>query len=116
MAAEDSVKALGTTRLADVARPSGPGRAAAAPQFERPEVSPTQMIDAVKAAVETLNARMKDSSRSLEFSMDEVAKRSVIRVIDKSSGDIIRQLPNEDVLRAVRNIEVLRGILFEDNA
>jgi flagellar protein FlaG len=74
------------------------------------------MIDAVKAAVETLNARMKDSSRSLEFSMDEVAKRSVIRVIDKSSGDIIRQLPNEDVLRAVRNIEVLRGILFEDNA
>jgi uncharacterized FlaG/YvyC family protein len=48
--------------------------------------------------------------------MDEVAKRSVIRVIDKSSGDIIRQLPNEDVLRAVRNIEVLRGILFEDNA
>jgi flagellar protein FlaG len=59
---------------------------------------------------------MKDSSRSLEFSMDEVAKRSVIRVIDKSSGDIIRQLPNEDVLRAVRNIEVLRGILFEDNA
>lgn len=115
MAAEDSVKALGTARLADVARPSTSVRASA-PQFEQPEVSPTQMIDAVKAAVETLNARMKDSSRSLEFSMDEVAKRSVIRVIDKTSGDIIRQLPNEDVLRAVRNIEVLRGILFEDNA
>ena len=69
------------------------------------------MIEAVKAAVETLNARMKDSKWSLEFSMDDVAKRSVIRVIDKSSGDLIRQLPNEEVLRAVRNIELLRGIL-----
>ena len=116
MAAEDSVKALGTTRLSDVARPSGPERAAVAPQLEQLEVSPTQMIEAVKAAVETLNARMKDSSRSLEFSMDDVAKRSVIRVIDKSSGDLIRQLPNEEVLRAVRNIELLRGILFEDDA
>ena len=48
--------------------------------------------------------------------MDDVAKRSVIRVIDKSSGDLIRQLPNEEVLRAVRNIELLRGILFENDA
>ncbi|MED5443856.1 MAG: flagellar protein FlaG [Pseudomonadota bacterium] len=116
MAAEDSVKALGTARLTDVVGPASPGPATAPPQSEQLEVSPTQMIDAVKAAVETLNARMKDSSRSLEFSMDEVARRSVIRVIDKSSGDIIRQLPNEDVLRAVRNIELLRGIIFEDNA
>jgi uncharacterized FlaG/YvyC family protein len=37
-------------------------------------------------------------------------------VIDKNSGDVVRQLPHEDVLRAARNIEVLRGILFEDNA
>ena len=115
MAAEDSVKALGSPRVAELARPA-PAEARPVAAVEKPEVSPTEMIDAVKAAVEMLNARMKDSSRSLEFSMDEVAKRSVIRVIDKSSGDIIRQLPNEDVLRAVRNIEVLRGILFEDNA
>src|SRR6056300_1661403 len=103
MAAVDSVKALGAPRIAEVARPVQGATARPVAQAERPEVSPTEMIDAVKAAVEMLNARMKDSSRSLEFAMDEVAKRSVIRVIDKTSGDIIRQLPNEDVLRAVRN-------------
>ena len=47
--------------------------------------------------------------------MDEAARRSVIRVIDKSSG-ILSVASNEDVLRAVRNIELLRGIIFEDNA
>jgi flagellar protein FlaG len=116
MAAEDSVKALGAPRIAEVARPVQGATARPVAQAERPEVSPTEMIDAVKAAVEMLNARMKDSSRSLEFAVDEVAKRNIVRVIDKSSGDVVRQLPHEDVLRAARNIEVLRGILFEDNA
>ncbi|MGA1737171.1 MAG: flagellar protein FlaG [Pseudomonadales bacterium] len=116
MAAEDSVKALGAPRIAEVARPVQGATARPVAQAERPEVSPTEMIDAVKAAVEMLNARMKDSSRSLEFAVDEVAKRNIVRVIDKNSGDVVRQLPHEDVLRAARNIEVLRGILFEDNA
>ena len=116
MAAEDSVKALGAPRVAEMARPAQGAPARPVVKAERPEVSPTEMIDAVKAAVEMLNARMKDSSRSLEFSVDEVAKRNVVRVLDKSSGDVVRQLPSEEVLRAARNIEVLRGILFEDNA
>ena len=108
MAAEDSVKALGTTRSLMCATLRS-WRAAVALQLEQLRFRP-QMIEAVKAAVETLNARMKDSSRSLEFSMDDVAKRS-IRVIDKSSGDLIRQLPNEKFFEpcAILNFKCFEG-------
>ena len=48
--------------------------------------------------------------------MDEVLNRAVITVIDKNSGEIVRTLPSEEVLRFVHNVDKLKGIIFDDES
>jgi flagellar protein FlaG len=45
----------------------------------------------------------------LEFSVDEDSGRDVIKVIDKKSGDIIKQYPSEEVLSLVSKLSEATG-------
>ncbi|WP_372777737.1 flagellar protein FlaG [Litorivivens sp.] len=49
--------------------------------------------------VARLNDALKDRARELEFSVDDDSGRTIVRVIHKESGEVIRQLPPEVVLR-----------------
>lgn len=70
-------------------------------------------VEDLMALVEKLKASLPDNSRSLRFSVDEVLNRPIMSVFDSESGKLIRQLPSEEVVRAARNIELMRGILFD---
>ncbi|WP_057830860.1 flagellar protein FlaG [Colwellia sp. TT2012] len=48
-------------------------------------------------------------NRGLEFSVDEDSGRDVIKVIDKESGDIIKQYPSEEVLSLVAKLSEAIG-------
>ena len=65
-------------------------------------------------AVERLNEQMRRSGRGLNFSVDEVAERTVITVKDTQSGEVIRQIPDEALLRVAHNIEEIKGLLYND--
>lgn len=54
--------------------------------------------EGVNEAVAELNAYVQNEQRDLMFSVDEGSGDTVVRVIDRSSGDLIRQIPNEVVL------------------
>jgi flagellar protein FlaG len=43
--------------------------------------------------------------------MDEVADRMVITVRKTETGEVIRQIPDEALLRVAHNIEELKGLL-----
>lgn len=45
--------------------------------------------------------------KKLQFSVDEDSGRQVVTVTDKLSGDVIRQIPSEEVLRLARNLSDL---------
>ena len=64
--------------------------------------------------VDQLRAAMPEQAKSLRFHVDDVLDRPVVTVVDKNSGAVIRQLPSEEVVRAIHNIEYMRGILFDD--
>ena len=73
----------------------------------------TFSMDRIREKVRELEAALPKASNSLVFSVDEVLKRPVITVIDKKSGDVVRTLPSDEVIRVVHNIERMKGILFE---
>ncbi|MCU4674764.1 flagellar protein FlaG [Catenovulum sp. 2E275] len=47
-------------------------------------------------------------NRQLNFSFDEDSNRSIIKVTDSDSGDVIRQIPSEDVLKLAQRIKELQ--------
>ena len=62
----------------------------------------------------SLNEDMNIRSKSLKFSVDESTNRMLVKVIDKESGEIIRQIPSETILKVAHSLEALKGILFDD--
>jgi flagellar protein FlaG len=59
---------------------------------------PAQSAD-IEAVAKQLESFLKRVSRSLEFHVDDASGRMVCSVRDATTGDLIRQIPNEEVLR-----------------
>ena len=47
----------------------------------------------------------------LEFSIDKDTHTQVIKVIDRKSGDVVRQIPPEEVLNFLRQFEKFKGLI-----
>jgi flagellar protein FlaG len=65
--------------------------------------------------VSHLNVKMEVRDKSLNFSVDEVSNRVMVTVTDKVSGEVVRQVPSEAILKVAHNIEALKGVLFDRN-
>lgn len=50
-----------------------------------------------------------EMNRGLEFSVDKDSGRDVIRVVDKSTGDLVKQFPSEEVLTLVAKLSEMVG-------
>jgi flagellar protein FlaG len=50
-----------------------------------------------------------EMNRGLEFSVDKDSGRDVIKVIDKASGDLVKQYPSEEVLGLVSKLSDMIG-------
>lgn len=59
-----------------------------------------------------LNEKMKSNGRDLNFSMDETLDYPVVTVKSASTGEVVRQIPNEVVLRVAHHIENMKGLMF----
>lgn len=77
-----------------------------------PVADPRELQRAVTAA----NAAFKALSNNLEFSVDEQTGRSIVRVVDTSTGQVIRQLPSPEMLAIAKAIDRLQGLLLRDRA
>ncbi|MGM0614027.1 MAG: flagellar protein FlaG [Pseudomonadota bacterium] len=64
--------------------------------------------------VERINAVM--NQRGLEFELSNESSRVITRVIDRESGDVIRQIPAEEVLRLAERLNELQGGLISAQA
>lgn len=67
----------------------------------------------LEQAIEEVNKRMRLDGRNLAFALDEKADRVVIKVTNTTSGEVVRQIPDEAVLRIAHSIEELKGILYD---
>lgn len=101
----------------DVARPAPQPIASVAPEIvnAKPAVQDVQQKRAnIREAVDRLNQQMQSSSRKLSFDIDEVADRVVITVKQSETGEVVRQIPDESLLRVAHNIEDIKGLLHNE--
>jgi flagellar protein FlaG len=73
-----------------------------------------EMSERLRDAIETLNAAVKNSPTALSFSRDESSKRFVVQVTDTNTGEVVRNLPGDAVLRMSRQLDSLKGVIFDE--
>ena len=66
--------------------------------------------------VNDINKALTSVPKNINFSIDENSGRKVISVYEKGSDKLIRQLPSEDALKLLENLEQLKGLLFNSQA
>ncbi|WAJ71029.1 flagellar protein FlaG [Catenovulum adriaticum] len=70
------------------------------------------LIDAeqnqIETALDEVTTFVQTQNRQLNFSFDEQSNRSIIKVTDSDSGEMIRQIPSEDVLKLAQRIKELQ--------
>jgi flagellar protein FlaG len=67
----------------------------------------------LKQAIERMNQQAIKDGRKLNFAMDEVTDQMVITVRKAETGEVIRQIPSEAVLRVAHNMEKLKGLVHD---
>lgn len=76
-------------------------------------------------ALKSVSGYVQNISRELNFSVDEELNRSVVTVLDEETGEIIRQIPSEEMLELAKHIADAResgddqpskGLLFQGDA
>lgn len=84
---------------------------------EGPGAKSRKLDDAeLTQAVKRLNDLSLSIRRELQFSIDEGSGRTVIKVLDSESKEIIRQIPPEEVLSVIERLEAATGGLVQEIA
>jgi flagellar protein FlaG len=68
----------------------------------------------VQHAAERIEAYLKSVSRALEFRVDAGSGRTVVSVRDAETGDLIRQIPGDEVLRLAEMAEDQTVVLVDE--
>lgn len=71
---------------------------------------------AVDEALKTINKTVQAMSPSLEFSIDNDSKRTVVKVVDMDTNEVIRQMPSVEALEIAKALDRLQGLLIRQKA
>jgi uncharacterized FlaG/YvyC family protein len=81
------------------------------------DLSPlTLSRESAQALVKQISQQLEDSGRSLALSVDEVAGDIVTRVLNPNTGELIRSIPSEEMLRISKNLMSIEGLLINQSA
>jgi len=69
----------------------------------------------VQATVARLQEALRHVESRVELSVDEDINQVIFRVVDKESGDLIRQIPSEKVVELARLFSEHSGLFVEEN-
>lgn len=70
----------------------------------------------VKTAAAQIQQFLDSIQRNLEFSVDEDSGRVVVKVIASDTGLVVRQIPNEEVLKLAESLSDANSALFSAEA
>ncbi|MDQ1816510.1 flagellar protein FlaG [Massilia sp. CCM 9210] len=106
-AAPESGAATAASRTAP---PAAAGKTEAAREAAEPDPAEVTKV------VGEINVAMQALSRNIEFSIDADSKRTVVKVIDQTTKEVIRQMPTAEALEIGKALEKVQGLLIRQVA
>jgi len=73
------------------------------------EVDNLVSLEDAKKLAEQGNKVFEDTQRNLQFKVDGETNQVVVSVVDRKSGEVLRQIPSEEVLALAKRLKELDG-------
>jgi flagellar protein FlaG len=88
----------GALRTADgPARPAPPAAASAPP--------PAQTVAMMRQAIDNANRALVEKGRELTFEFDDDVGRVIVKLVDRNTGEVLRQVPSPEMVEIARRLE-----------
>lgn len=72
--------------------------------------------DQLKEAVKATNDFVSLVNNAVEFSLDDDTGITVVKVVDKNTKEVVRQIPSEEMLAIAKALDTVQGLLVRQKA
>lgn len=87
---------------------------AAAADPSKPRASSS--LEDVQRAMEEVRNAITPVAQDLLFSIDEDTGKTIVKVVDASTDEVIRQIPSEEIITIAKALDNLQGLLLQQKA
>lgn len=70
----------------------------------------------VKEAVQKIQGVVDNLAHNLRISVDQDTGKTVVKVMDIHTDEVIRQIPTEEAISIARTLDKVQGLLLNDKA
>lgn len=110
--ADAGKQAAGTTAAQAAAARAGDGKAAAGEAQSSIQPDKKSVLDAAEQA----NLAIAGLPTDLKFTVDEDTGTPIVRIVDRKTKELIRQIPAQEMLEIRKHLDELRGLLIKEKA
>lgn len=79
------------------------------------KTNPANVQTELDQSIEQIQVMMDLRQRSVQFVTDHESGNNVVKVVDGNTGDVIRQMPAEELLSFMRNLTRMMGTFIDKN-
>ena len=87
---------------------------AEAPQLAAPVAPPS--AEQINQALDEVRNALQPVAQNLLFSLDSDTGKTVIKIVDASTDEVIKQIPSEEILAISKALGKLQGLLVKQEA
>ena len=98
------------------ARPTAPRTATENDTFALQQASKEPSREQLNKAVSELNQSSQMKTQGIEFSIDEDSQRTVVKVVDQETKEVLRQIPTKEALELAKSFDSAKGSLISQSA
>jgi flagellar protein FlaG len=80
------------------------------------EIEPAANQKEIQKAIEQIQVMMEVRDRSISFKQDRQTGTDIIKIMDDKTGDVIRQMPSEELLTFMKNLTRMLGALVDEKS
>jgi flagellar protein FlaG len=77
-------------------------------------------MEQLSEAVKNINKALETHSQDVEFALDSDTEKVVIKVVDRGTGKVLRQMPSEEALQIAKALDAamdkVHGVLIQQKA
>jgi flagellar protein FlaG len=88
--------------------------ASAEQSSERKNDDPKEKRVQLEAMAQNMQSFVQSFSKSVRFSVDSASGKDVISVIDQDSGELLRQIPSDEMLKLAVRLGQASGLLITE--
>lgn len=105
--------------------PPAPGTQGTSAPAQRPAVGPSTETqpavqqpdpEALRQSVAAANRSARSLGSSVQFNLDAQSGKVIVRVVEKETGQLIRQIPSEEMLELRRALDRIAGLVIDETA